>query len=113
MTAASETLRRIEDGGADVGPLHIPGAPGMTSIAVALLILIVLRWRRDGLDRRAVVEIDDAIARSASRRADGDMAQRRGVEPGRAAWSSTSTVTAGARRSCSSSSRAGSSTASR
>ena len=68
VTAASETLRRIEDGGADVGPLHIPGANGMTSIALALLILIVLRWRRDGLV--GLFEIDDALARRRSRRAE-------------------------------------------
>ena len=68
VTAFSELLRRIEDGGADVGPLHIPGANGMTSIAVALLILIVLRWRRDGLV--GLFEIDDAIARRRSRRAE-------------------------------------------
>ena len=68
VTAASETLRRIEDGGADVGPLHIPGANGMTSIALALLILIVLRWRRDGLV--GLFEIDDALARRRSRQAE-------------------------------------------
>jgi branched-chain amino acid transport system permease protein len=61
VTIASETLRRIEDGGADVGPLHIPGQQGMTPIALSLLILLVLRWRRDGLV--GLFEIDDAIAR--------------------------------------------------
>jgi branched-chain amino acid transport system permease protein len=61
VTVANETLRRVEDGGADVGPLHIPGVQGMTPIALALLILFVLRWRRDGLV--GLFELDDVVAR--------------------------------------------------
>jgi branched-chain amino acid transport system permease protein len=65
VTLANELLRRIEDGGADVGPLHIPGVQGLTPIALALLILIVLRVRRDGLV--GLFEVDDVLARPRGR----------------------------------------------
>ena len=65
ITIATEVLRRVEDGGADLGPLHVPGAQGMTPIALALMILLVLRLRRDGLV--GLTEIDDALARRRTR----------------------------------------------
>jgi branched-chain amino acid transport system permease protein len=65
ITIATEVLRRVEDGGADLGPLHVPGAQGMTPIALALMILLVLRLRRDGLV--GLSEIDDALARRRTR----------------------------------------------
>jgi branched-chain amino acid transport system permease protein len=66
VTVATEVLRRVEDGGADVGPVHLPAIQGLTPIAVALLILVVLRLRRDGL--AGLSEIDDAVVRLRGRR---------------------------------------------
>ncbi len=56
----------MENGGADVGPVHLPAVQGLTPIAVALLILVVLRLRRDGL--AGLSEIDDAVVRLRGRR---------------------------------------------
>jgi branched-chain amino acid transport system permease protein len=65
VTVANEALRRVEDGGADIGPIHLPDVQGMTPIGLALLILIVLRFRRDGLV--GLFELDDVLTRPRSR----------------------------------------------
>ena len=57
MTAASEIMRRVEDQ---------TGIGGLSDMAVAVLILLVLYRRPDGLLGR--LELDDALSRHSRRR---------------------------------------------
>lgn len=64
ITALTELLRPLEDG-ADIGPVTVGEIPGLTPIAVSALILLVLRWRRDGLLGHR--ELDELVAGRRSR----------------------------------------------
>jgi branched-chain amino acid transport system permease protein len=50
LSVVLELLRRIE-AGADVGPLHIPGRPGLSAVGLALCLLATLALRPDGITR--------------------------------------------------------------
>ncbi|MCB0195661.1 MAG: branched-chain amino acid ABC transporter permease [Anaerolineae bacterium] len=54
VTVVSELLRDLE-GGFDLGPLTIPELPGLVQLAVAVLIMVILIFRPEGLlDQREV-----------------------------------------------------------
>jgi branched-chain amino acid transport system permease protein len=48
ISAAAEILRRIE-GGIDLGPVELPARPGLREVGLALLMLVILVRRPDGL----------------------------------------------------------------
>jgi len=48
ISALSEFLRRIESG-SGVGPLDIPGRPGLTEVGLAVVLLLILALRPSGL----------------------------------------------------------------
>lgn len=48
ISAAAELLRRVE-GGVDLGVLELPGRPGLREVGLALLMLLALIARPDGL----------------------------------------------------------------
>ena len=110
ITIATEVLRRVEDGGADLGPLHVPGTQGMTPIALALMILLVLRVRRDGL---VGCPKSTMHSRAGARGRDGRAHDRRSDQPRGRRGHRRPLVTAGAPTSCTTSTRPASSTASR
>src|SRR5205807_2137556 len=48
LEIVSETLRRVEEG-TSIGPLHIPGRPGLQQGGIAALLVLTLIFRPKGL----------------------------------------------------------------
>jgi branched-chain amino acid transport system permease protein len=48
LSAISEVFRRVE-GGISVGPVHIPSRPGLQSVVLGLIMLLILKLRPRGL----------------------------------------------------------------
>lgn len=48
ISAVNELLRRLEAGG-DMGPVSLPAVPGLSQFVLGVGLLLVLRWRVDGL----------------------------------------------------------------
>ncbi len=57
ISTLSEILRRIESG-AGLGPLDIPGRPGMTEVGLAVVMLLILGFRPGGLTGGRELRID-------------------------------------------------------
>jgi branched-chain amino acid transport system permease protein len=50
VATATELLRRLE-AGPDLGPLHVPGRPGVAAVGLGLVMLLALIFRPAGLTR--------------------------------------------------------------
>jgi branched-chain amino acid transport system permease protein len=61
VTVATQVLQRFENGDG-LGPLHFGAIPGLTDILLALLILVLLRWRPNGIVSPR--ELDETLAAS-------------------------------------------------
>jgi branched-chain amino acid transport system permease protein len=65
VTFLSDTLARVEQG-VSIGPWQLPRITGTVQFAIALLIIVMLIWRPEGLFDRW--EVDDVLARLGRRR---------------------------------------------
>jgi branched-chain amino acid transport system permease protein len=58
LASVSEGLRRLE-GGFRVGPVHVPGRPGLQEVGLALALLLTLLLRPRGLTGGAEISVTD------------------------------------------------------
>jgi len=65
VSLVTELLRRTEQG-ADLGPIHVKAPAGLSALLIGVLILLVLRWRPDGIV--GGIELGDRWLRRARRR---------------------------------------------
>ncbi len=60
ITAFRRVLQVIE-AGVDIGPLEIPGRPGLTEVGIGIALLVVLALRSSGLTRGTEVSWDSLV----------------------------------------------------